>query len=252
MRLILTGATGLVGSAALNHLLTTSLPAGEVSALYILSRSPVPMAENKPNVTVIEHKNFNEYPAELLEKLKGADGCIWAQGISQAQVSKEEYIKITLDYPLAAAEAFAGLSDSFNFVYVSGEGATQTPGRLTPFFGRIKGQTESALIALAKKYPSLKPYSVRPAYVDCANDPAVREHVMKRPDQQALMKKGLHTIFGPVMRGVFTKSHSPTQFLGKYLVELAKGDGRPVEGEGVVADGWIVPNVVFRRKVGLS
>jgi hypothetical protein len=89
MRLILTGATGLVGSAALNHLLTTSLPAGEVSALYILSRSPVPMAENKPNVTVIKHKNFNEYPAELLEKLKGADGCIWAQGISQAQVSKE-------------------------------------------------------------------------------------------------------------------------------------------------------------------
>jgi hypothetical protein len=33
-----------------------------------------------------------------------------------------EYIKITLDYPVAAAEAFAGLSDSFNFVYVSGEG----------------------------------------------------------------------------------------------------------------------------------
>jgi hypothetical protein len=33
-----------------------------------------------------------------------------------------EYIKITLDYPVAAAEAFASLSDSFNFVYVSGEG----------------------------------------------------------------------------------------------------------------------------------
>lgn len=35
-----------------------------------------------------------------------------------------EYVKITLDYPLAAAKAFAGLSDSFNFVYVSGEGVT--------------------------------------------------------------------------------------------------------------------------------
>ncbi|KAL2836760.1 hypothetical protein BJY01DRAFT_221544 [Aspergillus pseudoustus] len=251
MRLILTGATGLVGSAALNHLLTTSLPAGEVSALYILSRSPVPMAENKPNVTVIEHKNFNEYPADLLEKLKGADGCIWAQGISQAQVSKDEYIKITLDYPLAAAEAFAGLSDSFNFVYVSGEGATHTPGRLTPFFGRIKGQAEAGLLELAKKYPSLKPYSVRPAYVDCASDPVVREHVMKRPDQQALMKKGLHTLIGPVMRNVFTKSHSPTEFLSKYLVDLARGDGKPVTGDGVVAGGWVVPNFVLRRSVGL-
>jgi hypothetical protein len=75
---------------------------------------------------------------------------------------------------------------------------------------------------------------------------------MKRPDQQALMKRGLHTIFGPVMRGVFTKSHSPTQFLSKYLVDLAKGDGKPVKGEGVVEGGWVVPNVVFRREVGLS
>lgn len=87
MRLILTGATGLVGSGALNHIL--NLPAGEVSRLYILSRSPVPMAEGKPNVTVIEHKDFNEYSPELLEQLRGADGCIWAQGISQTQVSKE-------------------------------------------------------------------------------------------------------------------------------------------------------------------
>jgi uncharacterized protein YbjT (DUF2867 family) len=87
MRLILTGATGVVGSAALNHIL--SLPAGEISALYIISRSPVPAAENKPNVTVIQHTNYNEYPQELLDKLKGADGCIWAQGISQTLVTKE-------------------------------------------------------------------------------------------------------------------------------------------------------------------
>lgn len=52
------------------------------------------MAEGKPNVTVIEHKDFNEYGPELLEKLKGADGCIWAQGISQTQVSKERVFPI--------------------------------------------------------------------------------------------------------------------------------------------------------------
>ena len=87
MRLILTGATGMVGSAALNHVL--SLPPGQVSHLYILSRKSVPIAEDRPDVTVIEHKNSNEYSLELLEKLKGADGCIWALGISQTQVSKE-------------------------------------------------------------------------------------------------------------------------------------------------------------------
>ncbi|KAL2823500.1 hypothetical protein BDW59DRAFT_97411 [Aspergillus cavernicola] len=250
MRLILTGATGLVGSAALNQIL--SLPAGEISALYILSRSPVPMAENQPHVTVITHKNFNEYPADLLEKLKGADGCIWAQGISQSQVSKEEYVKITLDYPLAAAEAFATLSDNFKFVYVSGEGATPTPNMFTPFFGSIKGKAELGLIALSKKYPSLRPYSVRPAYVDNINDPEVLKLMRQRPDQQTFMKK-FHTAVGPVMRNLLPKSHSPTQFLGKFLTDLARGDGKafPVGEAGISGEGWVVGNVAFRRKMGL-
>ncbi|KAL4907648.1 hypothetical protein BDW74DRAFT_111488 [Aspergillus multicolor] len=249
MRLILTGATGVVGSAALNHIL--SLPKGEISALYILSRSPVPAAENKPNVTVIQHKNYNEYSPELLEKLKGADGCIWAQGISQTLVSKDEYIKITLDYPLAAAEAFSTLSDSFNFVYVSGEGATQTPGMLTPLFGRTKGQAESALLDLAKKYPSLKPFSVRPAYVDTANDPETLKARMQRPEQQSFKAKALHAFFGPLMRNVLTKNDSPTEHLGKFLTDLARGNGKPLAEQGVAEDGRIIPNVVFRKIAGL-
>jgi uncharacterized protein YbjT (DUF2867 family) len=85
--LILTGATGLVGSAALAHVL--SLPAGRVGKLSILSRRPVPMAEGKTNVDVIIQKDFSKFDSELLAKLKGADGCIWAQGISATEVDKE-------------------------------------------------------------------------------------------------------------------------------------------------------------------
>ncbi|KAJ5908056.1 hypothetical protein N7495_000738 [Penicillium taxi] len=250
MRLILTGATGLVGSSVLTHIL--SLPKGEVSQLFILSRGPVPMANNYPNVTVIEHKDFNNYPSDVLEQLKGASGCVWAQGISQSQVSKEEYVKITLDYPTAAAKAFSGLSDSFNFVYVSGEGATQTPGIFTPFFGDIKGQCEAALIALSDTYHSLKPYSVRPAFVDPAHDPKVLEHVLQRPDQQVWSKKLLRSAIGPAVRYALPSQVSPTKYLGKFLTNLAKGDGRPLSGEGISGNGWIVSNVAFRRLVGLS
>ena len=56
MHLILTGATGLVGSGVLARIL--SLPPGVISRLSILSRRPVPMAEGKPGVTVIEHKDL--------------------------------------------------------------------------------------------------------------------------------------------------------------------------------------------------
>ncbi|KJK67403.1 hypothetical protein P875_00117165 [Aspergillus parasiticus SU-1] len=248
MRLILTGATGMVGSAALNHVL--SLPPGEVSHLYILARKSVPIAENRPDVTVIEHKNFNEYSPELLEKLKDADGCIWALGISQTQVSKEEYVKITVDYPLAAAKAFSGLSDSFNFVYVSGEGATQEPGRFTPYYGRIKGDCESALIELSKKYPSLKPYSVRPGLVDPTYDSPTLASVMQRPDFTATKRMLLGTI-GPLTRQFYSKGVSPTKDLGRFLTDLAKGNGQPLTGEGVSGNGWIISNAAFRREAGL-
>jgi uncharacterized protein YbjT (DUF2867 family) len=85
--LILTGATGLVGSAALAHVL--SLPAGKISKLSILSRKAVPLAEGKANVEVIIQKDFTTYEPDVLEKLKGAEGCIWAQGVSATQVDKE-------------------------------------------------------------------------------------------------------------------------------------------------------------------
>lgn len=38
-----------------------------------------------------------------------------------------EYEKITVDYPLAAAKAFAGLTDPFTFVYVSGTCPPESP-----------------------------------------------------------------------------------------------------------------------------
>lgn len=38
-----------------------------------------------------------------------------------------EYIKITYQYPIAAAKAFSGLSDPFKFVYVSGEKISPIP-----------------------------------------------------------------------------------------------------------------------------
>jgi len=123
--IILTGATGLVGSAALAHML--SMPAGKISRISILTRRPVAMAEGKPNVSVINHSDFTSYPPELLETLKGADACICALGISVTQVSKEEYVKITVDCPVAAAKAFSGLSDNFKFIYVSGEGRVHHP-----------------------------------------------------------------------------------------------------------------------------
>jgi uncharacterized protein YbjT (DUF2867 family) len=85
MHLILTGATGLVGAGVLHNML--NVPA--VTKVSILSRRPVPMAEGHPKANVIIHKDYTNYPLELLSQLEGAQGCVWAQGVSVNDVSKE-------------------------------------------------------------------------------------------------------------------------------------------------------------------
>ncbi|KAF2434834.1 hypothetical protein EJ08DRAFT_724149 [Tothia fuscella] len=241
--LILTGATGLVGSAVLAH--TLSLPVGVVTKLSILSRRPVPMAEGKSNVEVIIHKDYDAYDSQILERLDGASGCIWAQGISVNQVTKEEYKKITIDYPISAAKAFSTLSDNFKFVYVSGEGATTSPGVLTSHFGKIKGQAELDLIALSKTTPSLKPFGVRPAVVDSQNHPEVID-ASATTRNVPLSQKILVATIVPAIRACWANGLSPTAELGKFLVDLAMSDGLPLEGSDI-EDGRIIPNKAVRR-----
>lgn len=87
MHLILTGATGLIGSSVLDAMLKMT----EVTKISILSRRPVAMAEDAkdPRVNVIIHKDFSKYDSEVISKLQGATGAVWALGVSQTKVSKE-------------------------------------------------------------------------------------------------------------------------------------------------------------------
>lgn len=87
MHLILTGATGLVGSGVLDAMLAMK----EVTRISILSRRPVKMAEDAqdPRVKVIIHPDFETYDPTVLSQLQGATGCVWALGISQTKVNKE-------------------------------------------------------------------------------------------------------------------------------------------------------------------
>jgi uncharacterized protein YbjT (DUF2867 family) len=86
VHLILTGATGLVGSGVLHQMLVHD----GVSRISILSRRPVKMAEGHTDkVKVIIHEDFKTYDQALLDQLKDAHGCVWALGVSQNAVDKE-------------------------------------------------------------------------------------------------------------------------------------------------------------------
>ena len=85
MHLILTGATGMVGSAVLDNMIANKA----VTRVSILSRRPVAMADGHEKVKVIIHEDFEKYDLSLLEDLKDANGCVWALGVRQNAVDKQ-------------------------------------------------------------------------------------------------------------------------------------------------------------------
>ncbi|KAF9775725.1 hypothetical protein IL306_006143 [Fusarium sp. DS 682] len=245
MHLILTGATGLVGSGVLDAMLKSK----DITKISILSRRPVPMAAGDSRVNVITHNDFTTYDSQVIDQLQGANGVVWALGISQLKVTKDEYVTITKDFPLAAAKAFSKISPSnepFRFIYVSGHGATLEPTSFTPIFGRVKGETERALSEL--QTPSFHIESVRPAGVDATNHEAIKPYI-PNPGK-------LHNAFGffmgPLMRTVLQSLHSPTEKLGPFLMGMAMGkydNQLDLGGNGISSINGlrILENVAFQR-----
>lgn len=232
--IILTGATGRAGSAVLAHALNSP----SISRVSILSRRPVKLAENEPKANVIIHEDYENYPQDVLEQLKGATGCIWALGISSRSMTEPDYAKITVDYPVAAAKAFSTLGDKMNFVYMSGEGA-QTSEKSSMMFGRIKGRAENAMLSLPKDHPSLNIYNIRPGGINPQGN-----YLAER--EPTIQDKLLTFVLG-IFEKVWKSFVIPTDKLAKVCVDLAVGDGRPISGEGVEADGRLLRNTALRR-----
>ncbi|KAM3075156.1 hypothetical protein ACMFMG_007390 [Clarireedia jacksonii] len=247
MHIILTGATGLVGSGVLQTMLTSP----SITKLSILSRRPVPQAENHTKAHVIIHQDFTNYPESVLEQLKDAEGCVWALGISSAGMDRETYKEITHTYTMRAAQSFASLRrpSPFKFIYVSGEGATQTPSAMTPMFSTIKGQAEADLIALSSQpeYDNLRVINVRPGAVDSSEHQEIAEFV---PKKSMMMKMATFALV-PLIKGLQRDWITPTRNFGEVCTQLVTGNGEKLEGKGVVgAEGRILSNVALRRLGG--
>lgn len=165
-----------------------------------------------------------------------------------------EYVHITKTLTLSAAEAFQTLStpsQPFNFVYVSGEGTTHNPGRLTPIFGRVKGETELALAEMRKANPSFHASSVRPAFVDAAQHDAIKDNI---PPQGA-SRNALLAVVGPLIRNFLKSRWSPTESMGRFMVEMALGKwDDQLQGPDIekVGDFPVVGNAGLRRLAGLD
>jgi uncharacterized protein YbjT (DUF2867 family) len=151
MKVILFGATGMVGQGVLRECL---LDPGVESVLAI-GRSPTGQQHTK--LREITHDNFLDF-STIESQLTGYDACFFCLGVSSVGMSEERYRHLTYDITMAAATTLAKLNPGMVFIYVTGRGTDSTElGRL--MWARVKGKTENDLM----KLPFKAAYMFRPA-----------------------------------------------------------------------------------------
>ena len=152
-RLVIVGATGMVGGYALRYALEH--PAiGRVTAIGRRT-----LGISHPKLQEILHRDFADCTA-LAEPLSGQDAVVFCLGAYTRTVSDAELRKITVDYTIEFARVLRGSSPEAAFSFLSGSGADQT-GRSRMAFARYKGEAEQALRATGFRHV----YIFRPAYI---------------------------------------------------------------------------------------
>jgi uncharacterized protein YbjT (DUF2867 family) len=151
MKVILFGATGMVGQGVLRECLRD--PA--VERLLVVGRSPSHRQADK--LREILHRNFRDFAA-IESELTGYDACFFCLGVSSIGLSEERYRQLTYDLTLAAATTLAKLNPEMTFIYVSGRG-TDSSEKGGLMWARVKGKTETDLL----KLPFKAAYMFRPA-----------------------------------------------------------------------------------------
>jgi nucleoside-diphosphate-sugar epimerase len=162
MKVVLTGATGFVGSEVLKQLL--NVPA--VTQVTCLARRP--LSVQSPKIDTILHRDFAVYDAELARGLSSHDACIWALGGKASDNPNSiEFERATYTFTLAFANAVvANLARPFHFCYLSGMGADPSETSSFPWekeTRHLKGRTERDLEKLAQASELFQATSFRPA-----------------------------------------------------------------------------------------
>src|SRR5712664_2579997 len=139
LRLVILGASGMVGGYALRHMLDH--PAiGRVTAI---GRRKLDVSH--PKLAEVLHQDFSNC-ASLTQAASDQDGCIFCLGAYTGTVSDAELRTITVDYPIEFARVLRASSPNATFSLLSGKGADQT-GRSRMAFARYKGEAEKTLLA---------------------------------------------------------------------------------------------------------
>ncbi len=207
MRVIIFGATGMVGQGVLRACVEDR----GIDEILVVGRTPLNRRPAKVRETI--HRDFTDFTA-VQKDLAGFDACFFCLGASSAGLSEEEYTRITYDYTLAAARAVGADNPSLTFAYLSGAGADSTEvGRI--MWARVKGRTENELLAMPFHVAVFRPGYIQPRGGIVSRTPAYRRLYR------------LTSWLYPLLRRLAPGHVTTTEHIGRAMIAVMalRGDG---------------------------
>jgi len=142
-KVIITGATGMVGKGVLLECLDHNA----IDEVLVIGRNPIGI--DHPKLKELIHKDFSDFTL-VEQQLQDFDACFFSLGISAAGLNEEQYTRITHTFTLTLAKTLFKLNPDMVFNYVSGQGTDSTEkGRI--MWARVKGKTENDLLKMGFK-----------------------------------------------------------------------------------------------------
>jgi uncharacterized protein YbjT (DUF2867 family) len=200
MKLILFGATGMVGMGTLREALADP----DIETVLSIGRRPCGLQHPKlRELFLVDLFDFGTAESQL----KGWDAAIWAIGVSSVGLDETGYAKVTEELTLAWARALLRLNPKFSFCYCSGAGADRDV-----MWARVRRRLEVALERMPFQHAGV----VRPGFI--RPGPGIRSRVK-------LYQFGitvLRPLFPLVMKAFPTYS-TTSERLGRAMIQVVKG-----------------------------
>jgi uncharacterized protein YbjT (DUF2867 family) len=196
-RLVIVGATGMVGGYALGY----ALDHPSVGTVTVIGRRRLGLAH--PKLKEVLHQDFADC-SPLAQPLSEQDAAIFCLGVYTGAVPDAEFRKITVDYTVEFARVLRASSPGAAFSFLSGNGADPT-GRSRMAFARYKGEAEKALLAAG--FPRV--YIFRPAYIYPVEP-------RKEPNFSYRLLRAVY----PVFRALFPNQVIRADDLGRAMVDV--------------------------------
>jgi uncharacterized protein YbjT (DUF2867 family) len=208
-RIVIVGATGMVGGHALRYALENPT----VGSVTSIGRKILSMSH--PKLKEVIHPDFADCNA-LAGTLSGKDAAVFCLGVYTGAVSDAELRTITVDYTIEFARVLRGSSSDAAFSFLSGNGADPT-GRSRVPFARYKGEAEKALLAAG--FPHV--YLFRPAYIYPVEP-------RQEPNLGYRLLRGIYPVFRLLFPNQVIRSDDLARVMVDVVVHGSEGHRGPV------------------------